>query len=306
MIAFKSPQLSDRTWVEPLFYAAGNRGCENNFTNLFVWQEAYRQKLARFADFVLVRYDYGGGAYSLYPAGIGDERAAVEALLQDARERGERLELIGVTPEQIAKLEQWYPGKFSFVEDRDGYDYLYLVERLATLRGKKLQAKRNHINRFIERYPEWQAIELDPDNLSDCARVERIWQAEKETAPTREDPAVAAAMQHFEALGLEGLMIVTRDGPVAFTMGRRMTADTYDVHFEKADAEIQGAYAIVNREFARLVQSRYPEVIYLNREDDLGLPGLRRAKESYGPDQMVEKHRAFWRGESDAGIRMGD
>ena len=97
-----------------------------------------------------------------------------------------------------------------------------------------------------------------------CVEIERVWQAEREQAPLQEDTAVAVAIENFEALGLEGLMIVTRDGPVAFTMGKRMGPALYDVHFEKADGEIQGAYTIVNREFARWIQARYPQVRYLN------------------------------------------
>lgn len=295
MIDYQIPQLSDRTWAEPLLYASGNRGCENNFTNIFVWQKTYGQRIARWRDFVMLRYTQPEAIYHLFPAGVGDPQLAVAALLQDAAERGERLELIGVSEEQCEALQQWYPGKFDFTADRDGFDYVYEVERLASLQGKKLQAKRNHINRFVEQYPEWQAVELTPENLPSCMEVERQWQAKREQAPLQEDTAVWSAIRNFEALGLEGLMILTPDGPVAFTMGKRMSEDTYDVHFEKADGEIQGAYAIVNREFARLVKARYPQVRYLNREDDMGLPGLRKAKESYHPDLMVEKYRAVWK-----------
>lgn len=295
MIDYQIPQLSDRAWAEPLLYASGNRGSENNFTNIFVWQKTFGQRIARWQDFVMLRYTQPEAIYHLFPAGEGDPRLAVAALLQDAAERGERLKLIGVSKAQCEALQQWYPEKFDFTADRDGFDYVYEVERLASLQGKKLQAKRNHINRFVEQYPEWQAVELTPENLPSCMEVERQWAAKREQAPLQEDTAVWSAIRNFEALGLEGLMILTPDGPAAFTMGKRMSEDTYDVHFEKADGEIQGAYAIVNREFARLVKARYPQVRYLNREDDMGLPGLRKAKESYHPDLMVEKYRAVWK-----------
>ena len=285
MIDYQIPQLSDRAWAEPLLYASGNRGSEKTFG----------QRIARWQDFVMLRYTQPEAIYHLFPAGEGDPRLAVAALLQDAAERGERLKLIGVSKAQCEALQQWYPEKFDFTADRDGFDYVYEVERLASLQGKKLQAKRNHINRFVEQYPEWQAVELTPENLPSCMEVERQWQAKREQAPLQEDTAVWSAIRNFEALGLEGLMILTPDGPAAFTMGKRMSEDTYDVHFEKADGEIQGAYAIVNREFARLVKARYPQVRYLNREDDMGLPGLRKAKESYHPDLMVEKYRAVWK-----------
>ena len=94
-------------------------------------------------------------------------------------------------------------------------------------------------------------------------------------------------------LGLEGGLIRVYGEVVAFTIGDRLSADTYDVHFEKAYGELQGAYAMINREFARWVREHHPEVKYLNREDDMGVPGLRKAKESYYPDLLVEKHTAI-------------
>ena len=298
MIAFQTPTLADRAWAEPLFYAAGNRGCENNFVNLFVWKSVYHQQIARLHNCVLIRYATQKAKYYLYPAGPGDVRACVAALLDDAAAQGEPLRLIGVTPEQTQNLTAWFPGMFTYEADRDGFDYLYEVDRLADLKGRKLQAKRNHINRFCDHYPTWRVEILTPENLPACREIERHWQQQKEKAdsPIGEDAVIASALDNFTALGLEGLMIVTEDGPLAFTLGRRMTEDTYDVHFEKADGEIQGSYAIVNREFARWVRSQYPAVRYLNREDDMGLPGLRKAKESYVPDCMVEKHVATWEG----------
>ena len=96
-------------------------------------------------------------------------------------------------------------------------------------------------------------------------------------------------MDDFEALGLEGLLLKAEGRVVAFTMGNQIQRDTFDVNFEKAFAEIQGAYPVINREFARHIRARYPEIVYLNREDDMGLPGLRRAKESYHPDILLCK-----------------
>ena len=112
MIDYRTPRLSDRTWAEPLLFASGNWGCENNFTNIFVWQKTYGQSIARWKDFVLLRYTQPKAVYHLFPSGLGEPQQAVRALVQDAAERGERLELIGLTAQQMDELEQWYPGKF--------------------------------------------------------------------------------------------------------------------------------------------------------------------------------------------------
>lgn len=107
--------------------------------------------------------------------------------------------------------------------------------------------------------------------------------------------ALRTAMEYYDQLGLEGGLIRVYGEVVAFTMGDFLTRDTFDVHFEKAYSELQGAYAMINREFARWVRAKHPEIKYLNREDDMGVEGLRKAKESYYPDLMVEKYAAVLR-----------
>ncbi|NLF34937.1 MAG: DUF2156 domain-containing protein, partial [Clostridiales bacterium] len=114
----------------------------------------------------------------------------------------------------------------------------------------------------------------------------------KATMPIYEDKALHLATRDFNALGLEGGLLRVYGEVVAFTIGDRLTEDTYDVHFEKAYPELPGAYAMINREFARRMRELHPELRYFNREDDMGLEGLRKAKESYYPDLMAEKHTA--------------
>lgn len=137
-------------------------------------------------------------------------------------------------------------------------------------------------------------------DLTECMELNDRWDAagrvregEEEAEDIfNEKKGILLAFRHFDELGLEGGVLRVDGRVVAFTMANRLTADTFDVHFEKAFGEMQGDYAIINREFARQIRRRHPEVKYLNREDDMGLEGLRRAKESYYPDLMAEKHSA--------------
>ena len=206
----------------------------------------------------------------------------------------------------MAELEEFFPGQFTFTADRDGYDYLYEIDRLADLGGKRLHAKRNHINRFMENNPSWTYEEITPESLGECLAMDKEWyrrslsrEGEAEERDLGDEGvALRQAMEHYQALGLEGGLIRVYGEVVAFTMGDLLNSDTYDVHFEKAYGELQGAYAMINREFARWVRGRHPNVRYLNREDDMGVEGLRKAKESYYPDQMVEKHTAMWKRET--------
>ena len=300
MIAFRDPVLEDRAWVEQGFRASGSRGCEYSFATLFLWSRRYRQQVAALDGYVLERLQGDRGAGYLFPAGEGPLEPALSALEADAAERGEPFRLFCVTPEQLEQLEAVRPGVYSWQADRDGFDYLYDAGRLAGLSGKKLHGKRNHINAFLADHTDWRVEEITEDNLSACVAMDAAWnrlywQREgvdaSEAGQIRdEERAMARAFANYRALGLYGLLLRAEGEVVAFTMGSLIQEDTLDVHFEKAFPQVRGAYPLINREFVRWICARLPAVRWINREDDLGLEGLRRAKESYAPDQMVEKY----------------
>lgn len=306
MIEFHAPTPADKAWVDELLARGNYRGCDYNFTNLYVWSRAYNQRIARVDDFLVTHVCGRMGCSFMFPAGGGDLASVIRKLEEEAAGRGEPLRLVCLTPRQMAELEEFFPGQFTFTADRDGYDYLYEIDRLADLGGKRLHAKRNHINRFMENNPSWTYEEITPESLGECLAMDKEWYrrslAREGEAEERdlgdEGVALRQAMEHYQALGLEGGLIRVYGEVVAFTMGDLLNSDTYDVHFEKAYGELQGAYAMINREFARWVRGRHPNVRYLNREDDMGVEGLRKAKESYYPDQMVEKHTAMWKRET--------
>lgn len=299
MIDFQDPKITDKPWVDALLQKSGYRGCEYNFTNMYVWRGASDQRIARIGDFLIAHLEGGpfGNAY-IYPAGEGDVAQVIRAMAEDAKQRGVPFQLVGLTTQHVESLRRLFPGKFSLKADRNSADYLYKIDRLADLPGKKLHAKRNHINRFLENNPNWVYEEITPDSLPECLALEREWYR---ASVIREDDAQAEdlgdegralrlAAAQYRQLGLEGGLLRVDGRLVAFTMGDPITADTFDVHFEKAYGEMQGGFAMINREFARRVRERHPTVKYLNRENDMGIPGLRKAKESYCPDLMVKKY----------------
>lgn len=299
MFNFECPQFEDRQWVLPLLEAEGSLGCEYNFANIYLWSRAWPQKIARAENRLLVRIEGKLGLSYLYPAGSGPLAPAVDALAQDAAAQGKPLLLVCVTGEQRAALEEACPGRFQFEEDRDGFDYIYDVNRLADLPGKKLHAKRNHIHRFDEQFPDWLLEDITPANVPECVELERQWAAlrqeeagEDAGAISEETVAVIEALYHMDKLGLEGVLIRADGGPVAFSLGGFITPECFDVNFEKSFGDIQGAYPAINRELARLIRERHPQVKWFNREDDMGLDGLRRAKQSYYPDILLPKYTA--------------
>ena len=304
MIDFKKPSLADKAWVKELLDLGNYRGCDYSFANMIIWWESYRPEIARLGNFLAIRVATDRGRGYLFPAGAGDLAAAVDALEADAAACGYPFQLVALTGRQMGELEACCPGQFSFDPQRASFDYLYDIDRLADLPGKKLHAKRNHINRFVEQNPSWEYRPLTAENLAECLEMDQEWYRRSQARLTdgkiydlrSEDIALRTAVGNFEALELEGGLIRVYGEVVAFTIGSRLSSDTFDVHFEKAYGELQGAYAMINRELARQIRQAHPEIRYLNREDDMGLEGLRKAKESYYPDLMVEKYFACRRG----------
>ena len=302
MIPFRDPQLTDRTWLPELLCASGSRGCEYSFGTVFMWSRVFRQQIARVDDYFVERLRGTMGAAYLFPAGTGPLEPVLEALEQDATERGETCRFVCMTQEQVEQLERLRPGQYRVEPDRDGWDYLYDIDRMADLPGKKLHGKRNHIRRFEDACPDWTVEVIGGDNLAECAEMDLEWNrryrpdegmAEQEEATLlNERHALSLAFAHFHELGLVGILIRTGGKVVAFTIGSRIGSDTFDLHFEKAFSEIQGAYPMIYREFARWLRDNVPGLRWLNREDDMGMEGLRKSKESYFPDKMVEKYTA--------------
>ena len=205
------------------------------------------------------------------------------------------LRLIALTQYHKNWLEANYPDRFAFEEARDGFDYLYDIDRLADLPGKKLHAKRNHIHRLDEAYPGWDWTPMTQADIAPCLAMDAAWHQEALTREAAEGGlstlddehrALVLALENREALGLDGIVLRWQEEILGFTLGALLTENVFDVHFERARGDIQGAYPAVNRSFARYIREKYPQVRYLDREDDMGLPGLRKAKESYYPDYL--------------------
>ncbi len=214
--------------------------------------------------------------------------------MNDARERGIPCRFTGLGERDIRLLETLFPGRFFFHCDRDSYDYVYAIDDLAGLKGKKYQKKRNHVNRFRAEHPDYRVQPLTGALLESVkAFVEDWYEKRLQLDPTAdflmERRALEKALRDYEKLCLETLVLLDGDRVLALTMGSLLGENTLDVHFEKAREDVEGAYAVINCEFARHIREKYPRVQFLNREEDMGLPGLRKAKESYLPHHMTEK-----------------
>ena len=291
MIDFQPLALEQKERYEKYLHAGGERGCEYSFVNLYLWG---RQKATVLGDNLVLFSQFNRKSVYLFPVGTGDKKPALDAIIEDAKKRGIPCRLVGLTQDDCALLESLYPGQLRYHFDRDSFDYVYDIDDLADLKGRKFQKKRNHLNRFREQNPGYWLEPITEENLPEVeALVNRWYELRLQENPHgdyhMERAALKKALEQREALGLEGLLLRTGDGVVAMTMGSRLREDTFDIHFEKALDVADGAYAAINNGFAAYLREKYPEVRYLNREDDLGLEGLRKAKLSYCPHHMVEK-----------------
>jgi len=300
MMEFRRLGPEDR--LQYLSLLSGKQGCEYSFVNINLWG---RQRVA-FQDGYYVLFSQFD-RYSVYPfpVGQGDLKPVLDAMIHDARKRGIPFRLTGMTSSDCAEVEKLYPGKFRFHTDRDNFDYIYAIDDLADLKGKRYQSKRNFSNRFRINHPDCQVLPLDDTTVPAVLDMLEVWFAQrKELDPLAdfqlEKTALDRAFARRQVLGLEGLVLMEDDRCLAMTMGSPLSADTFDIHFEKALDGFDGAYAFINQSFARHLREKYPQVRFLNREDDMGIPGLRKAKLSYHPHHLVEKHWARLWEEDDA------
>jgi len=289
MIDLKKIELSDKAWVDPLLRLSNFRGAEYCFTNLFVWSSVYQTTISRFDNWLIIRIGRAERPVDIYPAGTGDIKSLIDKLLDAAIHERRDFRMTGVGAEQASLLQQLYPGLFTVTAARDSWDYIYRTDELSVLHGKRYQSKRNHIARFIE-LQDWHYEQMTLQHIPQCIEMNNIWCQQMGCADNKslytETCAMEIALKNFEALGLEGALLRVSNKIVAYTIGEPINSDTYIVHAEKAFPDVRGAYPMINREFIRERASSY---LYVNREDDAGDEGLRRAKNSYHPIFMQEK-----------------
>lgn len=288
MLDFKKPELSDKAWVDKCLEKAKGINCEYAFGNTYIWSVAYSTQICRFKDFFLCRWGKGEDIMYSVPIGEGDFKEAVFMLKIDADSLNIPLRLYGVTDSYKKILDEAFPNKFDYEYDEGNFDYIYSVEKMSQLSGKKYHSKRNHITNFKKNNPSWSFEPITKDNISDCIKLHTQWitNHKDDSDYSFEFEAVLCAFENFDALGFVGGLIRIDGEAVAYTLGERQNDDVFITHFEKAPADIQGAYAIINQEFTKNCLSSYK---YVNREEDLGIEGLRKAKQSYKPEILLQK-----------------
>lgn len=291
MLEFRPIEIDDRDEVQTLICASGCHGADYSFANLYIWRKIYKPLVA-FMDTRMLLYLGKPGFYA-YPKGDGDPRPSIEYMREEAHRNGAKLVMRGLTPKTLEELQEYYgEDAFAISEDRDNADYTYTTDKLRYLKGRKLSSKRNHLKHF-ERNGPWHYDKVTQENLAEArAFVEEFYQEKDDPDLAAESVAIGEMFDNYETLGFMGGLLFQNDRAVAFTAGTRLDQSTIDVHFEKALPGVEGAYTMINYQFANMVAEENPDILYFNREEDMGLPGLRKAKESYHPDVLLMKYYA--------------
>jgi uncharacterized protein len=270
LLALKKPEISAYT-----------------FTNMFAWRNDPKIEISRIGDWIIVHYNRSDSRICLEPLGEGCFKAAMEVALNRA---GAAPVELGYVPRLAAMLFE--DRKDLSVElDRDNCDYLYLAEDLIALAGRKFDAKRNFISRFKANY-DYEYVPMTQATALECHEFAEQWCEDRSCQTVeglrRERCAVYQMLTHFDALGIRGGAIRVDGKIVAFSLGELLNPETLVVHVEKADSQYRGLYQLINNEFC--IQEAQ-NVKYVNREQDMGIEGLRKAKESYQPVRLVETYR---------------
>jgi hypothetical protein len=289
---FKPLTLADREILRTILWDYQAETSELTFTNLFIWQSyyGYQWSLDR-GRLLVVSANAGGEAWALPPVGPSprvDQCRQVLAWLRD--EAGVADPAIERADLRLAAELAGYP-EFVVEPVRDHFDYVYRTNDLINLAGGHYHAQRNHIN-SLARSGGFRYEPLREEHLSVClylcARWCQVKRCECDLSLLGEWEAITAALANYQALELQGGALLINDRVEAFTCGERLNTATAVVHLEKANPEVRGLYAAINQEFCR---HTWAGVEFVNREQDLGEPGLRTAKMSYHPHHLVEKFR---------------
>jgi len=318
----KDLSLEDKPILDLAFQKFPSSISEFTFTNLFIWRHAYQIKISRLKNFLCLFAENGEHPFFFPPIGEGDALECYRTLLQLMKEKGVFVKIARV-PEEVVSRFDWKSEGFMVEFDRDQSDYVYLSEDLIHLQGRKYHRKRNHIKQFKGKYTH-QYLPLTSELISDCLRLESNWcdlrQCEVMPGLRNESIATKEAFSHFEALrvhpvrksiealnpaemvpkydpvtdqrqffsnGVKGGVILINGKVEAFTLGEPLNHDTVVIHIEKANPAFEGLYPTINQAF---LENHWSGYTYVNREQDLGEEGLRKAKESYFPHRMINKH----------------
>lgn len=296
MLEFRSPKLSDYSSFAPFFYDEGELSCEMNFISIYIWQKIYENKFYMDEKTLFFKSVTDDGEGVVFSLPYGDLDYGMGLIFDYCKEKGIKPNLWTSKGKRLDSFLKKYCN-YEMRAERDNFDYIYNRMDLAELSGKKYHSKRNHISAFSKKY-DWSYHAITKENIDEVLRFADKWYSDRGEETDKgllaEHEALKEILKTDIDLKAIGGFIRVEGKIVAFTVGSPINSYTFDIHYEKADTEYQTAYALINREF---VLNELKDFKYVNREDDLGLEGLRKAKLSYKPEILLEKYSLIYAGD---------
>ena len=294
---FRDMDMESRELLNPYFDLVDYEACEYCFNTLYMWQHLYKTGYYIGDGFAVIVAEYEGNTFSILPLAKKEDMPRVIKFVIDYFEKEQKkIYFRGITKEVVDYLKENYPDKFDYTEERDLFDYVYDGDSMRELKGRKNVKKRNHINYFLKEYEgRFEYRLLDENDFDACLKLVEEWTSNKEENGQVDEEmeeeliGIKKLFNSFpvikDKLKIAGIFI---DGKLeAFTMGEYLNPNMALIHIEKANPSIRGLYPYINQQF---LVNEFSDVEFVNREEDLGIEGLRKAKLSYHPVKFVEKY----------------
>jgi len=307
MIGFEALSLEHKTLFDAIPQHCRSESSELSFTNMFMWRHKYHFHIAEIHGILWILNPSDSGVWYFsppigdYSQSIGESVRELQSRLKNADERA--LIIKKADSRETGFLSTLFPGEFHSEPVVADFDYLYRFADLKDLPGKLYHKKKNHVSQFLRAYPNWTYEAIGSSNLLECLECLEQWCAQhdcpSDTDLTWERSAIREAASNWSALDCDGGLLRIDGRVEAFTIAEKLNSETTVVHIEKASSEHVGLYPFINKTY---LENCPNPTIYVNREQDMGIPGLRKAKESYHPIRMIEKHTLRWK---DSGVSGG-
>lgn len=296
MFDFRKIRLDDRDWIREKLLISDRRGCEYCFANNLAWHRLGDTVITEHDGFYIPCTFENGVPCFIFPTGFTTDEQnrdrffkLFHELEKYVSDQGKPFVICSVQKDETVWLKEYYKDRITVTPSRDGFDYIYDADAMIKLEGKKYHGKRNHIKHFKEN--NWSYEPLGPEHYEDCIRYAALsynnLNKYDDHSSVVEQYAINTFFTNFEYLGLKGGVLKVNNEIIGFTIGEQLNSDTFDIHIEKADANLQGAYPTLFNEF---ISREAQGFRYINREEDLGIEGLRKSKLSYHPEFLLEKY----------------
>lgn len=291
VLKFKKVNLQAKELFDIYLSGFDYKSCEYSFTTLYIWRDACETEYAIYKNTLIIKKkDFDGSTHFMQPIGYKSEdlKEIVEMLKQSKIEFNLDCLFKDIEESFVEELKEIYGDNIEIIEDRDNFDYVYDSEKLISLSGKKLHAKKNHYNQFIKNY-SYMVKDISEVPVEDCIKALNSFLEQKEDKSeylSYEIKSVESLLRNRDVFDFYGMVVFVEDKIAALTIGEKLGNTTAVIHTEKADPEIKGLYTFINKHF---IETYFSDVPKINREQDLGVPGLRKAKESYKLFEFVKK-----------------